>query len=63
MWRYLRVFEAAGFVVYDPQLEDVIDLDEDHPDGGRSPRPGAAEPVPDRAAARARSTRPWWKFW
>jgi hypothetical protein len=63
VWRYLRVFEAGGFFVYDPQIEAVIDLDEDHSDAGRTPRAGAADPGPDRAAASARSARPWWKFW
>ena len=59
VWRYLRVFEASGFLVYDPQAEDMVDLDEDDPDAGAGSPAGAADPMKDRTAPK----RPWWKFW
>ena len=46
-----------------PQLEEVIDLDEDHSAAFRTPRAGAADPGLDQAGSSGRSGRPWWKFW
>jgi hypothetical protein len=50
VWRDLLVFEAAGFFAYDPQSEEVVDLDEDGPEADRATRDGAADfdEEPDR---------------
>jgi hypothetical protein len=63
VWKYLRVLEASGFFVYDPQAGEVIDLDENDPDPNRETRDRADRTMKDGAAMTARPERPWWKFW
>ena len=62
VWRYLRVFAEAGFFIYDPQGDEVVDLDDDDPEGARATG-GPARSAESRPGTSASSQRPWWKFW
>ncbi|MGE5612292.1 MAG: hypothetical protein ACM359_23795 [Bacillota bacterium] len=66
IWGYLRILqESGGYCIYDPQLERILDLNNDFEDvvrcytaiTGNLHRSCATEPPsPD-------TKKPWWKFW
>ena len=64
IWRYLRVLsESGGFFVYDPQLERVLDLEDDRPEAVET-YGSVITRIPEIVErSGAQPKRPWWKFW
>lgn len=61
IWRYLEIISReAGYVVYDPQLDRIIDPSENFTDT-LSRYSGARQQL-DQAIS-ATTKKPWWKFW
>ena len=63
IWRYLEVLRRDGdFLTYDPQLERVLDLAEDHEAVIASYARGV-EFTTRIAAEHVTPPKPWWKVW
>ncbi len=61
--QYLRAIQAtAGYFVYDPQLEQVIDPVADLEDATTT-YAGVMHKMPGTGPDKTKHRRPWWKFW
>lgn len=63
IWTYLGILEReAGFCIYDPQLDKILDLAADR--GAVLARYGrVVAQMPQIVAEPAQAKKPWWKFW
>lgn len=60
IWRVLRAVAAEGYMVFDPQLDRILDIDNDMQNVvtryvGTPPPASQQFAVPQR--------KPWWRFW
>jgi len=63
IWRYLTILvEEGGLMVYDPQLDRILDLTSDR-DEVLKTYSGVVASMPDIAANATTRRTPWWKFW
>jgi hypothetical protein len=64
IWSYLQVLHRhADFLTYDPQLDRVLDLDQDRPAVLASYLRGVDFTAKVAAEKATPSDRPWWKVW
>ena len=64
IWRYLRVLsESGGFFIYDPQLERVLNLEDDRPEAVDT-YGSVVTGIPQlNERSKPQPKRPWWKLW
>lgn len=63
IWSYLGVLEREGeFVVYDPQLDRILDLGRDF-DAVASQYGAVVQSMSAENVTDTPSSKPWWKFW
>jgi hypothetical protein len=61
LWIVLRTLDAEGYAAYDPQLDRILNMDQDQ-DAVVKEYVGSEQPS-ERAPEAVAPARPWWKLW